>query len=183
MTIAQKCRSQSNVLTAYTTSLTPNLQITHLPMLKTCLTRRSYCVHTQPSLIPVHSVKSKLQSMHIQAISMILPLMINHPFPVEMPIEINLKLLQLNTRRSWVVTQSLLNDPNTASFHFLLIQEPYTSPITNLPVAHANWSTILPDHPNCPPAVSPEDKTIKSAIYANKKIPTTALSAVQTNSN
>lgn len=78
---------------------------------------------------------------------------------------------------------SLLNDPATASFHFLLIQEPYISPFTVKPVSHANWILILPDHPSCPPNAAPEDKTTKSLIYANRSIPSTALSSITTNSN
>lgn len=94
-----------------------------------------------------------------------------------------LQSLQLNTHHSWVVTHSLLNDPTTSSFNFLLIQEPYISPVTNLPVAHANWTTVFPEHPTCQPDASPKDRTTKSLIYVNRSIPTTALSLVQTNSN
>lgn len=109
--------------------------------------------------------------------------MINQTLPAAAHIDTNLTFLQLNTRRSWVVTHSLLNEPKTSSFHFLLIQEPYLSPLTNLPVAHTGWTIILPDHPNCPPEASPEDKTLKSVIYANRRIPSTALSVIETNSN
>lgn len=110
-------------------------------------------------------------------------LMINHTKPAVASIDSTLKFLQLNTHRSWVVTHSLLNDPQTSSFHFLLIQEPYISPLTNLPVAHANWTIIMPDHPACPPEASPEDRITKSVIYASRKIPTTTLSVFKTNSN
>lgn len=114
---------------------------------------------------------------------MIYLLMNNHNPTLPAPNDTNLKILQLNTCRSWVVTHSLLNDPLTSSFHFLLIQEPYLTPMTNLPVAHANWTVVLPDHPTCPPNSPPEDTTTKSLIYASKSIPTTALAPIQTNSN
>lgn len=60
------------------------------------------------------------------------------------PIE-HLKVLQLNTRRSSAVIHSLLNDPLTLSFHFLLLQEPYIYPYSNLPFTHSAWTAFYPD--------------------------------------
>lgn len=94
-----------------------------------------------------------------------------------------LTILQLNTRRSWVVTHSLLNDPTTSRFHFLLIQEPYLSPTTSLPIAHSNWPTILSDIATTSKYTPPEDKTLKSLIYVDKTIPSTSLTTIGTQSN
>lgn len=55
--------------------------------------------------------------------------------------------------------------------------------MTSLPVAHTNWTIVLPEHPTCLPDAPPEDKTVKSLIYVNKNVPTTSLSPIQTDSN
>lgn len=94
-----------------------------------------------------------------------------------------MKILQLNTRRSSAVIHSLLNDPLTLSFHFLLLQEPYIYPHSNLPITHSAWTPFYPDTSSLQAATSPEDTTIKCLVYANKFIPTTALSPTPTLSN
>lgn len=110
-------------------------------------------------------------------------LMNSHTHRMLPPTDNKLSILQLNTRRSWVVTHSLLNDPASSRFHFLLIQEPYISPMSKLPITHSNWTSILPDLPADAANAPPEDSTIKTLIYANKAIPTTAISLVKTHSN
>lgn len=92
------------------------------------------------------------------------------------------QVLQLNTRRSSTVIHSLLNDPVTSSFHFLLLQEPYIYPSSNSPITHPSWVPFLTATPDCS-AAPPEDSTIKSLIYVNKCIPTTALTPLNTSSN
>lgn len=94
-----------------------------------------------------------------------------------------LKILQLNTRRCSAVIHSLLNDPLTLPFHFLLLQEPYIYPHSNLPITHLAWVPFYPDISSLPTATSPEDTTIKSIIYVNRRIPTTALATTPTLSN
>lgn len=105
-----------------------------------------------------------------------------HTLTAPTPID-SLNILQLNTRRSNAVVQSLLNDPLTLSFHFLLVQEPYIYPHSNLPVTHSAWTPFYPDTTTFPPAASPEDTTIKSMIYVNKHVPTTSLATMPTLSN
>lgn len=100
------------------------------------------------------------------------------------PVNTNtLRVLQLNTRRSSAVTHSLLNDPNTLLFHFLLLQEPYIFPASNRPIAHPCWAPVLPHVPSGTSGLGPEDTTIKSLIYVNKKIPSTSIKPVNTFSN
>lgn len=86
-----------------------------------------------------------------------------------------LKILQLNTRRSSSVLHSLLNDSTSLQFLFLLIQEPYIAPGSNRPVSHPSWVPFLLQVPGDPDNLVPEDSTIKTLIYANKRIPSTAL--------
>lgn len=104
---------------------------------------------------------------------------VTHP-PTKTP---TINVLQLNTRRSSTVIHSLLNDPCTLRFHFLLIQEPYIYPSTSLPIAHASWTPFLAQIPTGPVPACPEDTTVKSMIYANRSIPTTATSSLPTLSN
>lgn len=94
-----------------------------------------------------------------------------------------LKVLQLNTRRSSAVIHSLLNDQSSLQFHFLLIQEPYIFPLSNSPITHPSWNLFSPHAPHLVDTASPEDSTVKSLIYANKTIPTTAIKPIPITSN
>lgn len=100
-----------------------------------------------------------------------------------LPAENNLHVLQLNTRRSISVIQSLLQNPLTLTLHFLLLQEPYIYPHSNLPINHTSWTLFFPDSSTYPTDTRPEDSTIKSRIYANQSIPTTTLTTTPTISN
>lgn len=108
--------------------------------------------------------------------------MSNHTNLTSSTIE-SIRILQLNTRRSSAVVHSLLNDPLTSSFHFLLLQEPYFYPHSNLPITHSAWTPFYPDLSNLMPTAGPEDSTVKTLIYVSKKIPTTALAPTPTVSN
>lgn len=105
------------------------------------------------------------------------------PSPLQPTDQNSLQILQLNTRRSSAVVHSLLNDPSTSFFHFLLIQEPYIFPTSNLPLSHPAWTPFYPHIPDNPAEMGPEDTTIKSLIYVNKLIPTTSLKPFFTSSN
>lgn len=108
--------------------------------------------------------------------------MSSHTHTPTPPID-TLKTLQLNTRRSSAVIHSLLNDPLTLSFHFLLLQEPYIYPHSNLPITHSAWTPFYPNISSLQDATDAEDTTIKCLVYANKAIPTTALIPSPTLSN
>ncbi|KAG0149248.1 hypothetical protein CROQUDRAFT_10684, partial [Cronartium quercuum f. sp. fusiforme G11] len=92
-------------------------------------------------------------------------------------------ILQLNTHHSSAVTHSLLNDTKSFHFHFLLLQEPYLNPLTNSPLSHPSWNLITPLQVGLCPDAPPADRVIKSAIYINKRIPTSAYTQVKTGSN
>lgn len=91
-----------------------------------------------------------------------------------------LHVLQLNTCRSSAVVHSLLNDPATTRSQFLLIQEPYIYSDLKLPLTHPSWTPVLPQLPDDAAGAGPEDTTIKSLIYVNKIILSTALTPVPT---
>lgn len=108
----------------------------------------------------------------------------SRPTSVEpLPSESHLKILQLNTRRSSAVLHSLLNDPTTSQFHFLLIQEPYIFPDSVRPITHPSWLPFLPTIPPDCANFSPEDSTVKTLIYANRSLPSTALQPIPAHSN
>lgn len=93
------------------------------------------------------------------------------------------KILQLNTHRSSSVLHSLLNVTTSLNFFFLLIQEPYITPGSNRPVTHPAWVPFLPRTPSAQDGAAPEDYTIKTLIYANKRIPSTSLRPLDLPSN
>lgn len=106
--------------------------------------------------------------------------MSNHTLMEPPPIDTSLRVLQLNTRRSSAVVHSLLNDSSTSQFHFLLIQEPYIFPNSSSPISHPSWVPLLPDIPKHHRNSSADDSTVKTLIYVNKSIPSTALKPVNT---
>lgn len=71
-------------------------------------------------------------------------------------------VLQLKCRRSHPVTLSLFNDPKTANFLILALQEPPTNHRTNLPAEHSGWKLIT----HQPPDLN-EDSRPRSCIYIN----------------
>lgn len=110
-------------------------------------------------------------------------LMYRHNTKAPSHIEHKFNILQLNTHHSSVATHSLLNNPTTLDFHFLLIWEPYLYPENHLPITHQLWTLIQPDSPECLPKAHQEDTTTKSLIYANQSVPSTAMTTITTNSN
>lgn len=56
-------------------------------------------------------------------------------------------------------------------------------PSQSLPITHPSWATFLPNIPKSHLDSGPEDATVKTLIYVNKSIPTTALKPVETFSN
>lgn len=87
----------------------------------------------------------------------------------------SLSLLQLNAHRSEAVLQHILQD---SEHHILLIQEPWISRYTLLPVIHPSWHLVMPmgHHPT-----SLDDRA-KTCIYISKVIPTKAYMALPTGS-
>lgn len=51
-------------------------------------------------------------------------------------------VLQLNCQKSPSVTLSLFNDPHTANFLILALQEPPVNHHTNLPAEHSGWRLV-----------------------------------------
>lgn len=74
-------------------------------------------------------------------------------------------LLQLNCRRSHLVTNSLFNDTNIAHFLCIALQEPPIHPHSNTPSNHSGWNLI---------ATHPQDNTEasrpRSCIYVNTSL-------------
>lgn len=121
--------------------------------------------------------------MRTSVTSLTLTLMNSHTDTQLSPKAPSFNVLQLNTRRSSSVLHSLLNDPATQRFLFLLIQEPYMFPGSGRPVTHPSWVPFLPHIPHDQASGTPEDSTIKTLIYANKSIPSMSLRSLNFPSN
>jgi hypothetical protein len=74
----------------------------------------------------------------------------------------NLKILQCNLRKSNAKTNSILNDPNSAQFTLLLLQEQNWSSHTNSSLLHPSWTVIE--------STTVAGQPPRSAIYINNKI-------------
>jgi hypothetical protein len=74
----------------------------------------------------------------------------------------NLKILQCNLHKSNAKTHSILNDPKSAQFAVLLLQEQNWSNYTNSSLLHPSWTVIE--------STTTAEQPPRTAIYVNNKI-------------
>ncbi|KAE8182285.1 hypothetical protein CF328_g8563 [Tilletia controversa] len=92
----------------------------------------------------------------------------------------DLRILQLNCRRSAAVVHSLLNNPATQKYHVLCIQEPFAR--FENPVGHPSWLPVGDSGPTQYNLDYPRDTPLpphpRVVIYINKDLQTANVSVV-----
>ena len=85
-----------------------------------------------------------------------------------------LSILQYNVTRSQPTTESVLNHPDSAKHHLIMLQEQYWSKYTKTTLSHQSWTIVQPQH-----AEIPAQTRTRAAIYLNNtKISSNAYAAI-----